>query len=210
MPDLYAILGVPRSADTAAIRKAYRKASKHAHPDSGGTPEKFQMVSKALEILSDAGRRKAYDETGTIEDKPADNAEAEMMGAVSSLLDGVLQSLDQQGVPYENADLIQRMRSMARDGQTKIHHHITAIKQMRDKQRRLVKRFKLKKKAEGANRLEAMIVGRLAWLEGQEAMANRQLDQLRRAELFLADYSFTAKKMPSRHQSPFMNMVVIG
>jgi curved DNA-binding protein CbpA len=199
MPDLYAILGVARDADTAAIRKAYRKASKRAHPDGDGSPEKFRAVSRAMEVLSDPARRKAYDETGNMDDKPVDNSESELMGLVSGLLDQVLKGLDEQGVPFENCDLIQRMKSVASNRQTEIHQHRAAIKEALAKQRKILKRFTLKKKSDTENRMESLIAGRLAWLEGQFAMAQRNLDALRKAELFLADYKFESENVPSRH-----------
>jgi len=199
MPDLYAILGVPRDADTATIRKAYRKASKRAHPDGGGTAEKFRAVSKALEVLSDAGRRKAYDETGTIEDKPVDNAQSELMGIVSALLDAVLGDLDQGGIPYEAADLVQRMTKLASDRQIHIHQQRAKLKANITKQKRLFKRFKLK--GTGENFMEALIVGRIAFLEGQDAQAQRQTDQMRKAELFIREYKFESENVspPSRY-----------
>ena len=202
MPDLYAILGVARDADTAAIRKAYRKASKRAHPDGGGSQEKFRAVSRALEVLSDVARRKAYDETGNIDDKPADNAESELMGLVSGLLDQVLKGLDEQGVPFENCDLIQQMKLVVSKRQTEIHQHRQAIKEALAKQRKILKRFTLKKKSDTANRMESLIAGRLAWLEGQFAMTQRNLDALHKAELFLSEYKFESETVqPSRNSA---------
>jgi curved DNA-binding protein CbpA len=207
--DLYGLLGVACTADAGAIRKAYRRASKRAHPDCGGSAEKFRAVKQALEVLTDPLRRKAYDETGKVEDKPVDNAESEMMGLVSALLDQVLQSLDQQGVAYEAADLTQRMRALAAERQTAIHQQRKAMKNGIAKQRRLLERFK--KKSKGENRMEALISGRIAFMEGQEAVGQRHLDQMRKAELFLQDYQFESEKSaPRQSNNPFMQYVVMG
>ena len=195
MPDLYAALGVARDVDTAAIRKAYRKAAKRAHPDGGGSPEKFLAVNRAMEVLTDAKRRKAYDETGTIDDKPADNEESELMGFVSALLDAVLQNLDQQGVPFETADLIQRMKQAASQRETALHQNRQAIKDGISRQRKLLKRFKLKSKKDVPNRMETLISGRIAYLEGQTAHTQRQIDTIKRAVLFLDEYKFESEKM---------------
>ena len=199
--DLYAILGVERDASAAAIRKAYRKAAKRAHPDGGGSVERFRAVSRALEVLTDPARRKAYDETGNMDDKPVDNAESELMGLVSGLLDQVLKGLDEQGLPFENCDLIQRMKSVASKRQQEIHQHRGAIKEALAKQRKILKRFTLKKKSDTANRMESLIAGRLAWLEGQFAMTQRNLDALHKAELFLSEYNRSETVQPSRNSA---------
>ena len=65
---LYEILGVEKGVDGDAIRSAYRKAALKHHPDKGGDPEKFKEITRAYEVLSDDGRRRIYDITGSEED----------------------------------------------------------------------------------------------------------------------------------------------
>lgn len=65
MADLYQVLGVPRTADEAAIKRAYRKLAKELHPDRNKdnpkAVERFKQVTAAYDILSDAGKRGQYD-----------------------------------------------------------------------------------------------------------------------------------------------------
>eukprot|EP01069_Polyplicarium_translucidae_P012422 Polyplicarium_translucidae@DN5187_c0_g1_i1.p1 len=61
---LYSVLGVEPNASQDAIRKAYRKLAIQHHPDKGGDPEVFKEISRANEVLSDAEKRKLYDEYG--------------------------------------------------------------------------------------------------------------------------------------------------
>lgn len=78
--DLYAVLGVARTATTEEIEKAYRKLARKHHPDLGGDKATFQNLALAKEILCDPEKRKLYDETGQIGEKRRTfQAEAEMM-----------------------------------------------------------------------------------------------------------------------------------
>jgi len=63
--DFYAALGVPKDADGAAIKKAYRKLARKYHPDqnSGDTAAetKFKEIGEAYAVLSNSEQRKQYD-----------------------------------------------------------------------------------------------------------------------------------------------------
>jgi len=65
--DFYDILGVAKTASAAEIKSAYRKKALELHPDRNKSPDaadKFKEASEAYEILSDAGKRKTYDQFG--------------------------------------------------------------------------------------------------------------------------------------------------
>lgn len=64
-PDYYKILGVPRTATTAEIKKAFRKLARTHHPDAGGDEAKFKEINEAYEVLSDDKKRELYDQYGT-------------------------------------------------------------------------------------------------------------------------------------------------
>ncbi|KAK8896717.1 Molecular chaperone (DnaJ superfamily) [Tritrichomonas musculus] len=56
--DFYKILGVPRDADSAALKKAYRKLAMKWHPDKNPNNQeaaqaKFQEISEAYDVLND-------------------------------------------------------------------------------------------------------------------------------------------------------------
>ena len=66
--DYYEVLGVPKDADDAAIKRAYRQLAKKYHPDMNpGDKEaeaKFKEASEAYAVLSDADKRRQYDQFG--------------------------------------------------------------------------------------------------------------------------------------------------
>ena len=66
--DYYEVLGVDKNADEATIKKAYRQLAKKYHPDMNpGDKEaekKFKEASEAYAILSDAEKRRQYDQFG--------------------------------------------------------------------------------------------------------------------------------------------------
>lgn len=66
--DFYEILGVPRDASSADIKKQYYKLAKQYHPDQNShdtkAGEKFAKLQNAYEVLSDDKRRAAYDQYG--------------------------------------------------------------------------------------------------------------------------------------------------
>lgn len=66
--DYYEVLGVPKSAEEAEIKKAYRKLAMQFHPDKNpdnkAAEEKFKEASEAYEVLSDKDKRQLYDQYG--------------------------------------------------------------------------------------------------------------------------------------------------
>lgn len=74
--DPYLVLGVPRQASADEIARAYRRAARVSHPDSGGvgSAEQFQAVSDAYDELRDPGRRAVYDRSHPLA-RPADRRE---------------------------------------------------------------------------------------------------------------------------------------
>jgi curved DNA-binding protein len=71
--DYYAVLGVPRTASKAEIKKAFRKAARESHPDAKPgdkvAEQRFKDVSEANEVLSDPEKRKRYDTLGAAWDQ---------------------------------------------------------------------------------------------------------------------------------------------
>ncbi|CAM5486858.1 molecular chaperone DnaJ [Streptomyces abikoensis] len=64
--DYYKVLGVPKDASEAEIKKAYRKLAREYHPDANKgdakAEERFKEISEANDVLADPKRRKEYDD----------------------------------------------------------------------------------------------------------------------------------------------------
>jgi curved DNA-binding protein CbpA len=78
--DPYTVLGANTESLMDDIKKSFREKSKNAHPDHGGSPEEFDALKKAYEILSDVSKRRMWDEYRLADNLDIEN-EAKMVAS---------------------------------------------------------------------------------------------------------------------------------
>lgn len=111
MQDYYQRLGVQRGASADEIKKAYRKLARQYHPDHNpgdkAAEDKFKQLNEAFEILSDAKKRRMYDEFGDDaaklgwDEKKADQFRAYRSGGPTGFPGGGFPGNDGSSVDFE-------------------------------------------------------------------------------------------------------------
>jgi len=100
MSDLYGDLGVARDASADAIKQGYRRAAKRAHPDGGGSADKFRRVQAAWLTLRDPAKRAKYDRTGEAGEEVRQDPDHDVRTLIASWF------LGQLGGPWRARDLV--------------------------------------------------------------------------------------------------------
>jgi len=212
--DLYETLGVDRKADAAAIRRAYRRAAKKAHPDSdGGSPEKFAAIRTALKVLTDDRARTTYDQTGRIEEPEPDQAEGKAAEIAFMTLMEVVAGLEGAGGDPARHDLvalaIRHLDAKRAEGRSRV----AKAKRDGERGRKVAERFR--PKLGKANRLGAMFVARAVEIERNVAKMEAEMTAVDAARVLLAEHVFEVEAGRSPDGlgvgvSPFVQILSAG
>ena len=188
MTNLYAALGVDKSATRAQVHRAYRKMAKKAHPDGGGTAERFALVKLAHDILSDDERRARYDATSDTSEEAVDNAQAEAANFIMSAIQQVLATIEQRGRNPSEYDVLGDTRKIIDAHIATQEQNITNAKRAADEHRKLAKRFKAKKGK--VNRISPMLESTASEAERAAVAMRQNLDKLKLAYDMLGEHNF--------------------
>jgi curved DNA-binding protein CbpA len=190
-PDLYAVLGVERTATKGEIIQAYREKARVLHPDVAGTGDKaaFQQIRLARDILSNPKWRENYDKVGIIEEDQADNEQAFLLTALTGLFGQVMHSVLSQGGDPTSGDFVAAMLQAIKAGFDTTNGQIAQLESSLGELRKLDGRFSVKS-LEQPNHMNTIVEGQIAMLEKQIEGNRTSLRQLETARVYLADVAF--------------------
>lgn len=137
MSDHYDTLGVPKDADGATIKRAFRRKSAKAHPDRrGGDHRAMVALNRAYETLSDPGKRAHYDQTG--QDQAPLPLDVKARGVIMQIFQAVMEHANEQH------DIIESVRHQIRKDQVEARNTIAQLRQKVTVYERRRKRVKYK------------------------------------------------------------------
>lgn len=182
MIDPYQLLGLERDADEAAIKAAYRKAAKTAHPDSGGDLERFAALTASYELLKDPVRRKVYDDTG-YDPQLADATDLKGLMMLETLVNEMILDEREPG----SFDPVAGLRRKLTDDLLKARFHILELERHRTRVRQHADRIG---RRPDNDVLGAMLRARTQSITEAIRAAETQIAGIERAYDMLEGYSY--------------------
>ena len=182
MIDPYEMLGVSREADGAAIKSAYRKRAKTAHPDAGGDVDAFAKLTTSYELLCDPLRRKVYDDTG-YDPELADTRDLQGLVILETLVNEIILDEREPG----SFDPVSAMRRKLTDKIVNARFHILEMERHRARIRNHIDRIG---KKPGADVLGRMLRSRCETINDAITKAEAEIGNIEQAYGMLDGYSY--------------------
>lgn len=196
MIDPYSMLGLERDADDTAIKAAYRKKVKSAHPDTGGDPDEFGRITTSYDLLKDPVRRKVYDDTG-YDPQLADVADLKGLVVLESLINDMILDEREPG----SFDPVAALRRKLTDDVLKSRFNILELERHRGRIRQHVDRLGRRPEKDV---LGSMLRARTQSISEAIKAAEAQIDAIERAYSMLEGYSYELMPLerPQDHDVP--------
>ncbi|MDH4438841.1 MAG: DnaJ domain-containing protein [Rhizobium sp.] len=180
--DPYELLGVSRDADEAAIKAAYRKLAKSAHPDGGGDAEAFAKISTCYDLLKDPVRRRVFDDTG-YDPQLAEPADLKGVMVLETLINDMILDEREPG----SFDPVAGLRRKLTDDILKARFHILELERHRARVRKHLDRLG---RRPDADVLGSMLRARAQSITDAIKGAEAQIAAIERAYTMLEGYSY--------------------
>jgi curved DNA-binding protein CbpA len=191
--DPYAMLGVARQADGEAVKSAYRKLAKSAHPDSGGDAEVFGRLQACYDLLKDPVRRKVYDDTG-YDPLLADVRDLEGVVVLETLINDFILDEREPG----SFDPVAAMRRKLSDDIVKSRFHILELERHRARVRKHIDRLGRRPEADI---LGSMLRARTQSIADAIRKAEAQIETIEHAYTMLEGYSYEMELLEARGEA---------
>ncbi|OBZ93811.1 molecular chaperone DnaJ [Pararhizobium polonicum] len=182
MIDPYETLGLERDADEQAIKAAWRKTAKTAHPDSGGDAEAFGRLQACYDLLKDPVRRKVYDNTG-YDPQLADPRDLQGILRLETLVNDFILDEREPG----SFDPVAAMRRKLSDDIVKSRFHILELERHRARVRQHIDRLG---RRPAADVLGSMLRTRSQSIADAIRNAEAQIEAIEQAYTMLEGYSY--------------------
>ncbi len=182
MIDPYEVLGVSREADGTAIKSAYRKRAKSAHPDTGGDVDLFSRLTMSYELLNDPIRRKVYDETG-YDPELADSKDLQGLVILETLVNEMILDEREPG----SFDPVAAMRRKLADKVVNARFHILEMERHRARIRNHLDRMARKP---GADVLGRMLQARCQTISDAITRSETEIVNIEQAYGMLDGYAY--------------------
>ena len=195
----YETLGLHEDADAEAIRAAYRKAAKKAHPDrKGGSTQAMTAINTAYALLSDPERRERFDRTGSADQKKT----PEQQGL------SVLYDIIRQLVCGNSTNLVVEARQVLSRGIATANQ---AIAQHETDKAKIARKRKTLKAKKGDSVFDGLFAELIQSQERGIESAKTQRDSFAAALVLLEDYeSDDDAQMQTMFASPGFNQFFTG
>ena len=180
--DPYVLLGIERDADERAIRTAYRRAVKTAHPDRGGDAEQFGKLQAAYDLLKDPVRRKVFDDTG-YDPELADPKDLKGLMMLETLVNEFILDEREPG----SFDPVAAMRRKLSDDIVKNRFHILELERHRSRVRKHLDRLG---RRPDTDVLGSMLRARSQSIADAIKNAEAQIEAIEQAYQMLEGYSY--------------------
>ncbi|HUZ14489.1 MAG TPA: J domain-containing protein [Caulobacteraceae bacterium] len=194
--DPYRELGLSPGCSDAEIRAAYRRQAQHCHPDAGGTPEIFERITLARDVLLDPERRPTFDRTGKILQASADIATAQALMVLAQ----AFAELTEPENARHAIDVIKGIGRMLARARERRRAFLDTVAEATDRMERLA--ASVRRKDQGANHFAQMAARQR---QGYEAELKRFEEWERASALalkILGDYE-TAKTLLVAREGEF-------
>lgn len=190
MIDPYKLLGVPRDADGAAIKSAYRSKAKSAHPDTGGDVDAFAKLTTSYELLLDPVRRKIFDDTG-FDPQLTDAKDLEGLLVLDTLVNDII--LDERAPG--SFDPVAAMRRKLTDKVVNTRFHILELERHRGRIRNHLDRIGRRPESDVLGR---MLTARCDAIADAIGKAEGEIKVIEQAYAMLEGYSYEMEAEPQK------------
>lgn len=185
--DLYAVLGVPRTASKRDIHQAFREKARTAHPDvEGGDKALFGQIKLARDILTNDRLRENYDAIGVIEQEGPNNEITSRMLSLRKRYTKVLHSVLTAGKDPRGGDFVAAMLEAVTHDFAEANRYIAQLKQSLEIAEGMRGRFKMIN-PEYVNVMELVVEGEI---KNTQTQLNNWLGELAKLEQDRQDLSF--------------------